>query len=289
MEESLRFCTECGAENPTIDRPESQPTIRLNTNSYQAETTGATNYQDASRLQSQTLSAQGSAPLSTGQAPTHSNRTALIVIAAVFGVVLLLVLGGVGSRLIFSNSTAEKNLSTTQTLDTSNNQVPNTQSNIASAPRPTFTPTTTQTPNATRSESVMVTQVNASSLKREAVDTLNGWAAASSAHDLDAHMSYYADTLDTYFGRQAVSASYVRADRARAYARYYKLDVQLSNIAVTLDPSGTAATATFDKTFRFEGDKILSGSVQQMIWLTMIGGRWKITGEKDLRVYYLNK
>jgi len=110
------------------------------------------------------------------------------------------------------------------------------------------------------------------------------------SRDLDAHMSYYADTLDTYYMKSQVSASVVRADRAQAYSTYSSLDIDLSNVEITPDSTGERATAIFDKTWDFEGDeKSTSGSVQQKLWLAKIGGRWRITGEKDLQVYYVNK
>ena len=103
-------------------------------------------------------------------------------------------------------------------------------------------------------------------------------------------MNYYADTLDTYYNASNVSSSRVRADRARAYALYTTLDIELSNLKVTPDPEGNKATAVFDKTWTFEGsEKYSSGSVHQKVWLARIGGRWRITGEKDLQVYYVNR
>ena len=118
------------------------------------------------------------------------------------------------------------------------------------------------------------------------MDTLNRWVAAIKARDLDAHMSYYADTLDTYYKSTNVSASQVREERMRAYERYSELNVQLSNINIMPGPSGTRATAIFDKTWTFSGERYSSGSVQQQIWLEKRDGRWLITGEKDLQVYY---
>jgi hypothetical protein len=110
------------------------------------------------------------------------------------------------------------------------------------------------------------------------------------SRDLDAHMSYYADTLDTYYTKTNVSASSVRADRERAYEAYSSLNIGLSNIEIKPDGGGERATAIFDKTWNFEGEeKATSGSVQQKLWLAKTGGRWRITGEKDLQVYYVNK
>ncbi len=59
---------------------------------------------------------------------------------------------------------------------------------------------------------------------------------------------------------------------------------------VTPDASGEKATAVFDKEWNFEGaEKYSAGKVQQQLTLGKIGGRWLITGEKDLKTYYVEK
>jgi eukaryotic-like serine/threonine-protein kinase len=126
-------------------------------------------------------------------------------------------------------------------------------------------------------------------VKEEVTDTLNGWAEALNDHDLDAHMEYFAPTLATYYNAQNVSADKVRADLERAFERYSSFNVELSNIEVTPDPSGLTSTAVFDKTWEFQGEKVSTGSVQQMAWLEKIGSDWQIVGLKDLKTYYLGK
>ncbi len=123
----------------------------------------------------------------------------------------------------------------------------------------------------------------------EVSDTIHAWAGATRAKLLDLHMIYYADKLDTYYRMSNVPASTVRADRARVFARYNSMDVELSDVKVTLDASGARATATFDKSWDFEAaDKNSIGSVRQQLTLSKVGGRWLITGEKDLEVHYTN-
>jgi ketosteroid isomerase-like protein len=122
------------------------------------------------------------------------------------------------------------------------------------------------------------------------MEALNGWAESSMARDIDAQMSYYADTLDIYYTKTNVSASVVRADRERAYDTFSTLDIELSNVVITPDATGQLANALLDKTWNFEGeDKASSGSVQQEIRLAKRNGRWRIIGEKDVQVYYVNK
>ena len=123
---------------------------------------------------------------------------------------------------------------------------------------------------------------DASAVQSEVQAALSGWASSLKAHDLDEYMSHYADTLDAYYRRSNVSLADVRADKAKAFTRFSSMEVQLSNIQITPDESGTRATATFNKSWYFIGDKPFTGTVRQALWLAKSGSRWRITAEKDL-------
>jgi serine/threonine protein kinase/ketosteroid isomerase-like protein len=128
---------------------------------------------------------------------------------------------------------------------------------------------------------------DAATVSKEVGDALEEWADSTRDRDLDAHMSHYADTLEAYYRLQNVPASQVRADRARAFARYDDIDVQLSNVRVTPDATGTRANVTLDKSWKFDADdKSSTGSVRQQLTLVKSGARWLITSERDLQVYH---
>lgn len=150
---------------------------------------------------------------------------------------------------------------------------------LAPTPDPSVAATTRQS-NA-RSNTSVAPEVEIRNL-------LDGWVGAARAHDLDAQMRCYADTLDVYYKYQGVSKDRVWQDRQRAFQKYSSLDVSLSDISITVDRTGATATATFDKIWNFSGEKSFSGSVRQMLWLSKVGGYWLITGEKDLKVHYVN-
>lgn len=294
VRDGMRFCTECGAQ---ISRAEdAPPTQRVRA----AETgpRGGVSGDDEKTLVLETVpefqglpeaaprfGAPGShspAPVIPLNAQPRSPRTAMTVGLTILATILLLALGAIGARYFFKNEEMNRNaISLAENRNAATPAPP--QSNAASQPTTTPAVTTSQ-PSAT------TMPVDAATVVREVTQTLNDWAAATRAHDLDRHLSFYADTLDTYYGRTNVSAALVRADRSRAYTRFYKLDLQLGKIEVAPDATGQRATAAFDKTYEFEGDdKTMSGSVRQMVWLAKTGGRWRITGEKDLKVYYVNK
>jgi ketosteroid isomerase-like protein len=127
-------------------------------------------------------------------------------------------------------------------------------------------------------------------IRDEVTAVLNGWASAARARDAAANISYYTETLNPYFNRSNYPASKVRDERARVYAMYQTIDIDLADIKVTPGPGGETAIATLDKTWTFEGGpKYSSGSVRAQMWFAKRNGRWLITGEKDLKVYYLNR
>jgi SnoaL-like protein len=127
-----------------------------------------------------------------------------------------------------------------------------------------------------------------SSWEPEVTATLGSWLAALEAHDLDTHMSYFAETLDTYYSHRNVGAAKVRADLERAFSRYSTLSVRLSEIRLSFDRANESASVTLDKSWNFANgpettvEKAWSGSVRQRVWLRRIGGRWRITGLKDI-------
>ena len=125
-------------------------------------------------------------------------------------------------------------------------------------------------------------------VKKEVNDALDGWKTATTDRDLDAHMSFYGENVDYYNGG-IVNVNKVRSDRQKAFEAYNNIEVELSNVNVTPDPTGDKATVVLDKSWHFENDeKISDGKVQQRLLMEKLNGRWYITGEKDLKVYYKN-
>ena len=225
------------------------------------------------------------------RAPKQRN-TAFIIGCTVVATILLISLGGVGAWVLFrdaksnTTNTARANVDQNKSQTPDSNNLPSGNSRVASN---AGAASDTNVNNRVVPTPSPLPSVDAAAVREQVTSTLNGWAASTRARDINAQMSYYADTLDTYYNSKNVGVSRVRADRERAYAIFDTLDVQLSNIKVTPGPTGEQATATFDKKWTFTGEKYSSGSVQQRMWLAKIGGRWRITGEKELQVYYVNR
>jgi ketosteroid isomerase-like protein len=295
-DETLSFCLEDGA---SLLRDDSGPatisdpslTIRSGPPSHRSEvpTEVLSSYDadpETSRRSESTIAQQPRITARenyTPPQPPKTHNTTLVVGLTVVATLILIALGALGAWFLFKG---EKSPGPTKTeVNQNEGGQPPTVNN---------SPDKGGTPGANVSPSPGSTAtpppVNAEAVREEVTAALNGWTSASRAHDLDKHMSYYADTLDTYYNASNVNASRVRADRSRAYALYSTIDIELSNVKITVDPSGDRASAVLDKTWTFEGtEKYSSGSVHQKIWLVKTGGRWRITGEKDLQVYYVNR
>ena len=97
-------------------------------------------------------------------------------------------------------------------------------------------------------------------------------------------MSDYADTVD-YYRSGGVPRGAVRQDKLRAFSKYDSVEVTPSNVSVTVDGSGEAAIAEFDKHWLFEGENVYEGRARSQLKFRRINGRWLITSERDLKVY----
>jgi hypothetical protein len=308
-DDTLNFCLEDGAplasvpgigldETWTIDANEPPPTEVLPPGlapTQRAHKPPTTVRQEARRTREDFENV--ATPIS------KQRNTTSVVAITVAATILLLGLGGLGAWLLLKDKDGGEqaggaNAGTTQTRDsnTGTTQTPAANSNSTSGntntqPVVTQTPVVVSTPLVTPSPTPQQTPqtADASTTRREVASALNGWRQTMVNPDVDAHMSYYADVLHTYYNARNVSVSRVRSNVARAFSSYSTFDVQVTNLQIEVDSSGQKAVATFDKTFEFRsGAKRYAGSGLNRFWFEKIGGRWLITGEKDLKTYYVN-
>jgi serine/threonine-protein kinase len=195
-------------------------------------------------------------------APARNSRAVVLVLIGVG--ILILVVGAILVGILVLNK-----------------QAPNTNGNVV-----VNLPSPSPTPNPPRHSPSP--PVNLDAVSGEVTDTLNEWAAAVTARDLNSLMSHYADQLQPYYLAKTASASKVRQDMARAYSNYETTTITINNVSVEPAADGLHVTARFDKAFDFTGQKRYTGLVQEEMWLIKTGGRWLITGLADLKVYYSN-
>lgn len=281
-DDALQYCLEDGT--PLVDL--SKKSVEFNTESetlVSPKRVEPIRFEPPSSYQNSKTEWETSQPVIVEREDKKSN-TAAIVALSVIGTILILGLGGVGAWLL-SNSrqnaaVANNNAPTPNravNVNAANNQNSNANANLAT-PTPAPTPTLTTRPTINPEQAKTVTG--------DVKDVIDNWKDASENLDIAGSMSNYADTVDYYIGGR-VGVAKVRADKERAFRDYDSINFNIDNLRVIPDPTGEKATAIFDKEWKFEGaDKYSAGKVQQQLTLTKINGRWLISAEKDLKLYY---
>jgi hypothetical protein len=300
-DDSLNFCLQDGAALSTIDPLPTDDTYDPERTLVEASRKASGPFPPTELLSSRpspTDTYPRTAPTIGYQQASHGpavqglrqRNTAKIVLLSMLGTVLLLTIGGLGAWLLLKDrhaSVTPGNASTASTPVSANANLSVTpapsRSDNSRVPQSTLKPTSTPPPSNAPSVS------DAAAIREQVASTLNAWAADGSSRSAATHASYYTQTVDPYYRRGSVSSSYVRDDVARAYSQFSSINIRISNIQVTPEPGGDRATAVFDKTWNFSGDRNSSGTVQQKVWLQKVGSRWMITGERDLKVYSLGK
>lgn len=261
-----------GAEPPPTEiiRPEDVPTARVE---------GAVPTREQQRARPTVVGTElPPATSSTVAAPRRSN--AAVIALSVVIALLLLTLGGLITWVMMRDKPQAQE---TRNVTTNSNQAETRQANTTPARANTNA-------NATANATPQGSPVDVAAARAEVQAALNGWAETVRRSNLEEHMRYYADVLDVYYNATNVNRSRVRDDREAAFSKYSSMEMQVANINIEIDQTGTRATATFDKTFDFRNEeKSFNGSGLNRFWFTKAGGRWRITGERELKNYYTNR
>src|SRR5215213_676209 len=254
--EGSPLCPECGTALPFAAPPQTPlPTPHID-------------YQPAQAVQA-----------AEAALPPRTSNTVLIAVGTAIVTLLLVAIGFVGGRSWRTANHAALNRDTVTSDDHQNNEVTTKTEPTSASTVHTPAPTPPGTDNL----------ADLARGRQEVLSTLNTWVTALRARDFDKELSYYADTLDVFYSRRNVNAEFVRDLHYKLFTKYSTLDMQLTNINIQISQSGSNAVATFDKTFNFQGEKNYSGAVQSQWEWTKINGTWRITSEKDLKIYYVNK
>lgn len=278
VDDTLSFCLQDGtplvsgpqADTPTVIMGETETFVARS--SYPLHTPAPS---EVTRVQ-------------TLEHPKAGSNTALAVVLTAGGMLLLFIVIGTAAWLFTRNSgsvvaNANTNTYTPPTLNT--NLSPSTSStntNVQSSPVPTVSMPQANTNVNTNTPPPVVPDEGAS--RTEVSQRVYGWKSSMESRDLNSYMANYASTLDRYYTKSGVSSSTVRADKARAFGMFNSMRANISNMDVSVN--GDTATATFDKEWNFSGEASNSGKVRSQLIFKRINGRWLITTERDIRVYY---
>lgn len=206
-----------------------------------------------------------------------------MIVGGIVVILIMTLIGlGIGGYILYSRDPGTGNILQPQNVNSNNAATPgNTTvkpSPSTSATAPRATPTVAATPVETPS-------IGIDQARNEVLQRVDAWRAALEARDFNGYMNNYDDTVD-YYKRRGVSISSVRADKARAFQLFNSMQVQISNQSASVSPAGDTASVTFDKEWHFTGRSRSDGKTRSQLEFSRINGRWLITAERDLQLYY---
>lgn len=304
-DDSLQYCLQDGTPLNDYKPGEAATAVWNSETNNEAETLvkprqPAAGYETQKSMPQQNWQPSQETVFTTESSEPEKSNTLKIVLLTLLGMVVLLAIGGVGGFILWKNSrrdaainvnTKPVNAKTPVANKTVNaNSDDNTNLNVNSNVNAnTNTNTNLNTNTATPTPKPTLNPEQAGQIKEDVGNVIDDWKSSYESLDLEYAMSYYADTVD-YYNAGKIGIGRVRADKQRAFDAYDTINFNISNLTVTPDATGDKATAIFDKEWQFENsEKTNSGKVQQQMQLVKTGGKWKITSEKDLKVYYINK
>jgi hypothetical protein len=265
-DDTLRFCLQDGSrleevrdtETPTVVLDETPTITRQRVTSQSYETTPGVPDRDAEKKRS----------------------IVVPVVVASLGAAALFIAGVAAAWIYLSGRKIENGNNTIGA-----NTLPS-PANAAKTPR--VSPTPSGNNSTVPSPSPTSPLVDRGKAEKEVSDTIERWNSQAEDLDLNSYMQNYAQRVD-YYNRKGLDKASVREDKARAFGMYRSILIEMPNMKISVDASGEVATAEFDKVWDFRGDRDSSGKVRSELRLRREGDRWLITGERDIKVYYINR
>lgn len=290
-DDTLAYCLQDGsvltsdadAETPTVVLGETETVVsHASGDRFQIPITGPGRQQ---YQQSQVTSYVPPQTNSGGSKVFWAVAATIIVMLVVFSV------AGVGIFMFVRNGQSEPARNANTPGDQSNNSIStNYNSPATTSATPIVAPSTWKTATPIPTSTIEMPPLppptdNVEQSRGEVTQRIYGWKSMLESRDLNGYMANYANTVD-YYRRRGASIGEVRADKARAFSLYDSMRTDISNMTVSVSASGDSAVAAFDKEWNFRGRDLSSGKVRSQIILKKINGRWLITSERDLKVYY---
>lgn len=218
-------------------------------------------------------------------AQTKESSSILIVLLTTL-ITILLFGGGIAAWFYLKNGKNEIAQNTNPSIQNRRTVNANLDANTNAAIFPL--PENPEKPNSkSKEEPISPPNFNPEEERENVKDTIDSWKSLTESKNIAGNMRSYADRVD-YYRSSNVSRDFVRQDKERAFADFDSIDIDIDNLQVTFGSDGNTAIAEFDKKWEFEGEeKYSAGKVRQQLQLRKVGNQWLITGERDLRVYYV--
>ena len=269
---TLRFCLQDGSRLDEVRETEI-PTVVLD------ETPTVTRHPDPSNRYETNPDAAGR----LSDNGVEKKRSMLVPVLVVsLGAIALFIAGAAatwmylsGRKVVSGNNTIVVNTSPSQ-------------GNVNATRMPRISPPPLNNNSLTPPVTPASPPVDRGQAESEISGTIDRWNSQAEDLNLDSYMENYAQRVD-YYNRKGVDKSTVRDDKSRAFKMYRSILIEMPNMKVSVDESGETATAEFDKVWDFRGERNSSGRVRSQLRFQHESGRWLITSERDIKVYYINR
>ncbi|MEW6732891.1 MAG: protein phosphatase 2C domain-containing protein [Acidobacteriota bacterium] len=165
---------------------------------------------------------------------------------------------------------------------------------------PQLTPTPTPVPdpaptsnsgkplNETNSPSINPSNAESGTAEQALREVLNRWQQAHNKRNVSELFPLYASSVDRYYLRSNLRCNTIFDDKRRYFRQYKTLTISIDdNPEIILGLGGRTATITFDKSFTAIGTTTQNGKVRTELTFAKIDNEWRITSERDLKIYNL--
>ncbi|HEY0379879.1 MAG TPA: hypothetical protein VGC87_23380 [Pyrinomonadaceae bacterium] len=114
---------------------------------------------------------------------------------------------------------------------------------------------------------------------------LDEWVAATNARDLGRQMTFYGPVVNAFYRARNAPLDLVRADKERAFRNADSIAIRVGEPQINVGADGRSATMRFHKSYAIAGGgEDRSGEVVQELRWRLVGGKWRIVSERDLKV-----
>jgi ketosteroid isomerase-like protein len=114
---------------------------------------------------------------------------------------------------------------------------------------------------------------------------LDEWVAATNARDLGRQMTFYGPVVNAFYRARNAPLEFVRADKERAFRNADSIAVRVGAPEINVAADGRSATMRFHKSYTIAGGgEDRSGEVVQELRWRLVGSKWRIVSERDIKV-----
>jgi len=131
--------------------------------------------------------------------------------------------------------------------------------------------------------------VNSSQTEQAISLLLDQWVNATRHRNVEQKVNCYAPWVDRFYGKRGVGESRLREQEQSVFARIGTIrKFEISNVVFShVEPQ--SAIVSFDKAWEFSGNTRFAGAAREELVLRPFQGHWKITSQREVKVYWVDR